>query len=95
LDENDYKSESSEEEFVGDVQDEDGHGFVLPEPARHNIPAHEREPALFMDHLLSISDFFSTEPILSHPWFPLVMSRARFQEINKDFHVSNEDCLPQ
>lgn len=50
LDENELESDDSEEEFVADLQDEDGHVFLLPEPVRHNIPAHERESALSMDH---------------------------------------------
>lgn len=40
--------------------------------------------------LPSISDFFSMQPILSHPWFPSILSRDRFQQINRYFHVSNE-----
>ena len=48
IDENDRESQDSEEVFVGDLQDEGGHVLVLPEATRQNIPAQEREAALFM-----------------------------------------------
>ena len=46
-------------------------------------------------NLPSVADFFSTEPILSHPWFPSVMSRDRFQQISQYFHVANETLYPK
>ena len=50
--------------------------------------------AMGLVNLPSISDFFSTEPILAHPWFPSILSRDRFQQINRYFHVSNETLYP-
>ena len=38
-----------------------------------------------------IKDFWSTDPILSHPWFPSVMSRDRFLQILQCLHVNNND----
>ena len=50
--------------------------------------------AMGLVNLSSIPDFFSLEPILSHPWFPSIMSRNRFQQINKYFHISNSALYP-
>jgi len=50
--------------------------------------------AMGLVNLPSVADFFSTEPILSHPWFPSIMNRDRFQQINRYFHVSNDALYP-
>ena len=44
--------------------------------------------AIGLVNLQAMSDFFSMEPTLSHPWFPSILSRDRFQQINRYFHVS-------
>ena len=36
-----------------------------------------------------VKDFWSTDPILSHPWFPSVMSRDRFLQILYYLHLNN------
>ena len=41
-----------------------------------------------------IDDFFATEPILSHPWFPSILSRDRFSQINRYFHACNDLLYP-
>lgn len=50
--------------------------------------------AMGLVNLPSVADFFSTEPILSHPWFPSIISRDRFQQIERYLHVSNEALYP-
>ena len=37
--------------------------------------------------LPSMPDYWSTEPILSHPWFASVMPRNRFRQILRYFHI--------
>lgn len=44
--------------------------------------------------LPAIADYFSTEPILSHPWFPSILSKDRFNQINRYFHICNELFYP-
>lgn len=86
----DSESESSEE-FVGDLQDEDGHMIVLPEPARHNIPAHEKEPTLFMDHKLNLVSFLS---ILVHFCLFLSFTEISSLLINEEQQkLKHEDAL--
>ena len=36
-----------------------------------------------------VSDFWSTDPILQHPWFRTVMSRNRFLEISRYLHFND------
>ena len=50
--------------------------------------------AMDLVSLPPVADFFSTNPILSHPWFPSIMSRNRFQQINRYFHIANSDQYP-
>ena len=50
--------------------------------------------AMGLVSLPSVADFFSTNPVLSHPWFPSIMSRNRFQKINRYFHIANSDQYP-
>ena len=50
--------------------------------------------ALGLVNLPSVADFFSTEQILLHPWFPSVISRDRFQQISRYFTVANETLYP-
>ena len=35
--------------------------------------------------------FRSTDPILSHPWFPSIMSRDRFLQILSYLHLNNNN----
>ena len=37
--------------------------------------------------LPSIRDYWSNEPLMAHPWFGTVMSRNRFQQILRYFHI--------
>ena len=41
-----------------------------------------------------VKDFWSTDPILSHPWFPSVMSRDRFLRILYYLHLNNNQNNP-
>ena len=41
-----------------------------------------------------VKDFWSTDPILSHPWFPSVMSRDRFLQILYYLHLNNNQNNP-
>ena len=41
-----------------------------------------------------VKDFWSTDPILSHPWFPSVMSRDRFLQIVYCLHLNNNQNDP-
>ena len=50
--------------------------------------------AMGLVNLPSVHDYFATDPILSHPWFPSIMSRRRFCQISQYLHVSNEDQYP-
>ena len=50
--------------------------------------------AMGLISLPSVSDYFTVEPILSHPCFPSIMSRNRFQQINRYFHISNLILYP-
>ena len=38
-----------------------------------------------------VRDFWSTDPILSHPWFPSIMSRDRFLQILSYLHLNNNN----
>ena len=46
--------------------------------------------AMGLVKLPSVLDYFTTEPILSHPWFPSILSRDRFLLISRYFHISND-----
>ena len=50
--------------------------------------------AMGLVNLPSALDYFSTEPILSHPWFPSILSRDRFLLISRYFHISNDAQFP-
>ena len=41
-----------------------------------------------------VKDFWSTDPILSHPWSPSVMSRDRFLQILYHLHLNNNQNNP-
>ena len=47
--------------------------------------------ALGIVNTSDIKDFWFPDPILSHPWFPSVMSRDRFLLILQCLHVNNND----
>ena len=44
--------------------------------------------------LPSIEDYWSTDPILSHSWFHVIMSRDRFREILRYVHLVNNKKAP-
>ena len=44
--------------------------------------------------LPTLHDYWSTDPILSHPWFGAVMSRRRFGEILSYLHVVDNSSEP-
>ena len=44
--------------------------------------------------LPTIHDYWSIDPILSHPWFRAIMSRQRFEEILRYFHVVDNTTEP-
>ena len=44
--------------------------------------------------LPGIHDYWSIDPILSHPWFRAIMSRRRFEEILRYFHVVDNTTEP-
>ncbi|CAB4002214.1 Hypothetical predicted protein [Paramuricea clavata] len=50
--------------------------------------------AMGLANLPSVLDYFATEPILSHPWFPLILSQDRFVLISRYFHVSDDTQFP-
>ena len=50
--------------------------------------------AMGLVNLPSVLDYFSTEPMLSYPWFPSILSRDRFILIARYFHVSNDAHFP-
>jgi hypothetical protein len=50
--------------------------------------------AMGLVNLPSVLDYFATEPILSHPWFPSILSRDRFVLISRYFHVSDDTQFP-
>ena len=44
--------------------------------------------------LPSIRDYWSREPLLAHPWFGTVLSRNRFQQILRYFHMVDNSTAP-
>ena len=44
--------------------------------------------------LPTLHDYWSTDTILSHPWFRTVMSRKRFNEILRYLHVVDNTTEP-
>lgn len=50
--------------------------------------------AMGLVNLPSVLDYFATEPILSHPWFPSILSRDRFLLISRYFHISDDINFP-
>ena len=38
-----------------------------------------------------VRDFWSTEPILSHPWFPSIMSMDKFLQLLSYLHLNNNN----
>ena len=50
--------------------------------------------AMGLVNLPSALDYFSTEPILSHPWFPSILSWDRFLLISQYFHTANDVQYP-
>ena len=44
--------------------------------------------------LHSLDNYWSTDPILSHGWFRIVMSRNRFHQILRYVHVVDNDTAP-
>ena len=51
--------------------------------------------AMGLVNLPSVFDYFTTEPMLSHPWFPSILSRDRFRKISRYFHISNDANFPE
>ena len=51
--------------------------------------------AMGLVNLPSVFDYFTTEPMLSHPWFPSILSRDRFRMISRYFHISNDANFPE
>ena len=39
--------------------------------------------------LREVDDYWSTDSILQHPWFSALMSRTRFRQIHRYFHVAD------
>ena len=46
--------------------------------------------AMGLVKLPSVLDYFATEPILSHPWFPSLLSSDWFLLISRYFNISND-----
>ena len=44
--------------------------------------------------LPALDDYWSTDPILSHSWFHVIMSRNRFREILRFVHVVDNTTAP-
>ena len=44
--------------------------------------------------LPTLHDYWSTDAILSHPWFCAIMSRKRFSELLRYFHVVDNTTEP-
>ena len=44
--------------------------------------------------LPAIHDYWSIDPILSHPWFRAIMSHRRFEEVLRFFHVVDNTTQP-
>ena len=50
--------------------------------------------AMGIVNISDVKDFWCTDPILSHPWFPSVMSRDRFLQILYFLHLNNNQNDP-
>lgn len=44
--------------------------------------------------LPEIRSYWSTNPILGHPWFSSCMGRKRFMEIHRAFHIVDNSTAP-
>lgn len=42
-----------------------------------------------------MDDYWSTDPVLSHSWFHIVMSRNRFRQILRYIHVADNSTSPK
>ena len=45
--------------------------------------------------LHSLDDYWSTDPIISHPWFRCVLSWNRFRQILQYLHIVDNSTAPQ
>ena len=50
--------------------------------------------AMGLVNLTSMLDYFATEPILSHPWFPSILRRDRFLLNSRYFHTPDDAQIP-